>query len=68
MIKEYKKRINKEKHVSLETMHYFVNEIYEFQDSGRITQTQANLLCGELSARFLKEKSKLYEVKTKVYV
>ena len=49
-------------------MHYFVNEIYEFQDSGRITQKQANLLCGELSARFLKEKSKLYEVKTKVYV
>ncbi|MAZ72419.1 MAG: hypothetical protein CMC70_04660 [Flavobacteriaceae bacterium] len=68
MIKEYKKRIKNHKYVNLDTMHYFLNEIYEFQDSGKITEKQANLLCGELSARFLKEKSKLYEVKTKVYV
>ena len=49
-------------------MHYFVNEIYEFLDDGKISSKQADLLIAEVSARFLKEKSLLYEVKSRVYV
>ena len=68
MIQAYKKRIKNHKHVSAETMHYFVNEIYEFLDDGKISSKQADLLIAEVSARFLKEKSLLYEVKSRVYV
>jgi len=68
MIQAYKKRIKNHKHVSADTMHYFVNEIYEFYDSGKISSQQADLLIAEISARFLKEKSLLYEVKSRVYV